>query len=95
MISADDTEWANLYELGEPQSRVASPRNSSGGFPQTADGSKAENKQALDSQNALKVLPFEFIALEACLEAACSCLDNEVLYAYINKTTHRHTLTSI
>lgn len=33
-----------------------------------------------DEENAhsLKLLPFEFVALEACLEAACSSLDDEV-----------------
>jgi hypothetical protein len=29
-------------------------------------------------ENGPKVLPFEFRALEACLEAACSCLESEV-----------------
>ncbi|XP_047179409.1 magnesium transporter MRS2-F-like, partial [Vigna umbellata] len=28
--------------------------------------------------DAIKILPFEFVALEACLEAACSVLENEV-----------------
>ncbi|XP_059647896.1 magnesium transporter MRS2-3 [Cornus florida] len=77
MVDVDDTDWTNLYDLGEPQSGVVSPPNVSGGFPQTVEGGKAEGKPALDNQDGLKVLPFEFIALEACLEAACSCLDNE------------------
>jgi hypothetical protein len=56
-----------LYDLGEAQSRTGSSLNFSPG------------KQALlDDQDGMKVLPFEFVALEACLEAACSCLENEV-----------------
>ncbi|KAE8008133.1 hypothetical protein FH972_004673 [Carpinus fangiana] len=76
----DDTNWSNLYDLGEPQSRTGSPQDFSGGFPQFQDQDeegKAEMKQVLDNQDGLKVLPFEFVALEACLEAACSCLENE------------------
>lgn len=30
-----------------------------------------------EQQDRLQTLPFEFVALEACLEAACSCLDDE------------------
>lgn len=30
------------------------------------------------SARGSRALPFEFIALEACLEAACTCLENEV-----------------
>lgn len=39
---------------------------------------KAEEKQGLENPDGSKILPFEFVALEACLEAACSCLENEV-----------------
>lgn len=72
-----------MYDLGEPQSRTGSPQTFSGGFPQFQDQDedeegKAEVKQGLDNQDGLKVLPFEFVALEACLEAACSCLESEV-----------------
>lgn len=35
-------------------------------------------KQALENREGLKLPPFEFVALEACLEAACSCLEFEV-----------------
>lgn len=43
------------------------------------DEDEATGKQGLEeNRDALKVLPFEFVALEACLEAACSCLENEV-----------------
>ncbi|KAI7990624.1 Magnesium transporter MRS2-3 [Camellia lanceoleosa] len=76
-VNADDTDWTNLYDLVEPHSRLNSPQKFSRGFPPKDDEGKVDGKQTLEKQDALKVLPFEFIALEACLEAACSCLDNE------------------
>ncbi|KAF3435573.1 hypothetical protein FNV43_RR22662 [Rhamnella rubrinervis] len=78
--NGDDTNWSNLYDLEEPQSRSLSPEDSGGGFPQFQnqnEESKGEGKEGLQNQDGLKVLPFEFVALEACLEAACSCLENE------------------
>ncbi|KAL8139727.1 hypothetical protein V2J09_005748 [Rumex salicifolius] len=42
-----------------------------------ASENQGENKQDFKSPDGVKVLPFEFIALEACLEAACSSLDSE------------------
>ncbi|XP_022726328.1 magnesium transporter MRS2-3-like [Durio zibethinus] len=50
--------------------RISQPRN------QDEEG-KAEEKQGLENPNGSKILPLEFVALEACLEAACSCLENE------------------
>ncbi|KAK9287006.1 hypothetical protein L1049_015414 [Liquidambar formosana] len=38
---------------------------------------ETDGEQAFGNEDELKVLPFEFVTLEACLEAACSCLDNE------------------
>ncbi|KAH7865960.1 hypothetical protein Vadar_013634 [Vaccinium darrowii] len=76
-FNADDTDWTNLYDLVEPQSRSNSPQKFSAGFPGKEDEGKVEGRGAFDKQDGLKVLPFEFIALEACLEAACSCLENE------------------
>ncbi|KAK3193067.1 hypothetical protein Dsin_024377 [Dipteronia sinensis] len=76
---ADDTNWTNLYDLEEAQSRPSTPK-SSGGFSQFEDRNeenKADGKQSLENRDGSKVLPFEFVALEACLEAACSCLENE------------------
>ncbi|XP_019059593.1 PREDICTED: magnesium transporter MRS2-3 [Tarenaya hassleriana] len=40
---------------------------------------KTDAKQGLENQDGSKVLPFEFVALEACLEAACSSLEHEAL----------------
>ncbi len=67
-----------MYDLGEPQSKAGSPLNFS---PGDEEG-KEEGKQDLDNQDGMKVLPFEFVALEACLEAACSCLEIEVKIHY-------------
>lgn len=52
----------NSYDLGEPQSKA------------TYSSSRIHS---LNSRDGLKLLQFEFIALEACLEAACSSLDKE------------------
>lgn len=79
-VNADNTDWTNLYDLEDSQSRPASPPKISGSFPDNENGSMQDGKQALENRDGLKLLPFEFIALEACLEAACSCLDNEVCH---------------
>ncbi|KAK3035700.1 hypothetical protein RJ639_033402 [Escallonia herrerae] len=76
-VTPENVDWTNLYDLEAPQSRDASPPNFSGSFPENGEEGKADEKQDLNKQDGLKLLPFEFIALEACLEAACSCLDNE------------------
>ncbi|KAK6945965.1 hypothetical protein RJ641_013509 [Dillenia turbinata] len=78
--NGNDTSWTNSYDFKEPRSAEASPTNLSGGFPQPQEADeegKAEGKQGVENRDGLKVLPFEFIALEACLEAACSCLESE------------------
>lgn len=72
-----DSSWNDLYDLEVPKSRGNSPRSFSGGFGETDEEGKLSGKQAIGNQDGLKVLPFEFVALEACLEAACSCLENE------------------
>ncbi|XAR72980.1 hypothetical protein NMG60_11019813 [Bertholletia excelsa] len=76
-VADDDTNWANLYDMEGPMSRSDSPQNFSGGFPAKDEEGEVDRKQALENQDGSKVLPFEFIALEACLEAACTCLENE------------------
>ncbi|KAA3488614.1 magnesium transporter MRS2-3 [Gossypium australe] len=38
---------------------------------------RGEEKQGVEAQEGTKTLPFEFVALEACLEAACGCLESE------------------
>ncbi|KAI4298585.1 hypothetical protein L6164_032125 [Bauhinia variegata] len=77
----DDSNWKKLYDSEELQSRDVSPRESTMGFMQLPDQDeegKAEGKQELQNRDGImKLLPFEFVALEACLEAACSVLENE------------------
>lgn len=73
----NNADWTNLYDLEEPQSEEVSPPNLSASF-RSIDENKADGKQlAGENRDGPKLLPFEFVALEACLEAACSCLDNE------------------
>lgn len=67
--NGDGSNGKNLYELDIPQSRVSENRDES---------SKVEGKRDIENQDGSAVLPFEFVALEACLEAACSCLETEV-----------------
>ncbi|KAI3707959.1 hypothetical protein L2E82_36921 [Cichorium intybus] len=68
---SDDTDWRNVYDLGEPQPKGVTPES-------TPSQQKSEEVQPyIDSRDGLKHLRFEFIALESCLEAACSSLDNE------------------
>ena len=78
--NSEITDWTSLYDLDDSQSRPASPSKLSRSFPKMDEDSEKDEKQALDNRDGLKLLPFEFIALEACLEAACSCLDNEVCH---------------
>ncbi|KAK4777568.1 hypothetical protein SAY87_017755 [Trapa incisa] len=76
----DDSKWTNLYGLEESQSRPVSPPYSPGGFSQLEDqdeDGRSDAKQVNENRDGLKIPPFEFVALEACLEAACSCLENE------------------
>ncbi|XP_010691547.2 magnesium transporter MRS2-3 [Beta vulgaris subsp. vulgaris] len=77
---ADNTEWRDLYDLEEPPSTDASPDDPCGFPPRqgmTDEKGDLEEKEDLKKRDGVKVLPFEFIALEACLEAACSSLDIE------------------
>ncbi|KAL2928599.1 Magnesium transporter MRS2-3 [Bienertia sinuspersici] len=78
---ADNSEWTDLYDLEEPRSTDVSPTDESCGFPprqgMNDEKETIEEKEDLKNKDGVKVLPFEFIALEACLEAACSSLDNE------------------
>ncbi|KAL8223853.1 hypothetical protein R6Q57_019328 [Mikania cordata] len=79
MVGGADTGWTHLYDLGEPRSREVSPLRvaSSISAPESGEEVKADGKHSFDKRDGPKLLPFEFIALEACLEAACSSLDNE------------------
>lgn len=74
----ENANWTNLYDLEGPQSRPVSPEDSSKNFPNKEEGEKADGKEQSENRDGPKLLPFEFVLLEACLEAACSCLDSEV-----------------
>ncbi|KAL6012948.1 Magnesium transporter MRS2-3 [Asimina triloba] len=82
-MSGGDEDWRNPYDSEEPRSEMVSPNfshglNDLGDLPrhqEMNEKSKADGKPGFD--NGPRILPFEFIALETCLEAACSCLDNE------------------
>ncbi|XP_010273130.1 PREDICTED: magnesium transporter MRS2-3 [Nelumbo nucifera] len=79
-VSGHNGDWAGLYDTEELRSRTISPPNYSGGFLQfheAGEEGKVDARQGLGNRDGPRVLPFEFIALEACLEAACSCLDSE------------------
>ncbi|KAG1368525.1 putative magnesium transporter MRS2-3 [Cocos nucifera] len=75
-------DWTNVCDLGEPKSRTASPPQGSddleypGSLHVESETDEKEKREEISS-NGPRDLPFEFIALEACLEAACSCLENE------------------
>ncbi|KAG8650581.1 magnesium transporter MRS2-3 isoform X3 [Manihot esculenta] len=77
--NGDDSNWKNLYNPEDPQSRE-NLKNFAGGFLDSQDqdeGGKLDGKPGLENRDGPNVLPFEFVALEACLEGACSCLENE------------------
>jgi hypothetical protein len=71
----------NVYELEKMQLSVGNSQTLSKRFSKFKDQDesiKMEEQHEVDSQDGLKVLPLEFVALEACLEATCSRLDSEV-----------------
>lgn len=73
---ARDSESTNMNSGGLPQTLLFSESN----VPKTSDqkgkGLKSELTCSVNG-NGPKILPFEFRALEACLEAACRCLETE------------------
>ncbi|PWA66406.1 magnesium transporter 4 [Artemisia annua] len=72
-----DTDWTHLYDLGDPRSRDVSPTRVATDIPENGHEVKADGKHSFDKRDGPKLLPFEFVALEACLEAACGSLENE------------------
>ncbi|KAJ0963347.1 hypothetical protein J5N97_028469 [Dioscorea zingiberensis] len=81
-----NTDWTDGYDSEEPQSRMKSPPHGSGDDQAVGKKREGGEKSDLVDSNGPKVLPFEFIALESCLEAACSCLENET--ATLEKEAH-------
>lgn len=66
---------------GEPHTRTDTAQGETGtpqSFGDQGSEAKKDAKQSLENQDGSKVLPFEFVALEACLEAASSSLESEV-----------------
>ncbi|EEF40343.1 RNA splicing protein mrs2, mitochondrial, putative [Ricinus communis] len=72
----NDANWTPSFDPEEPQLR-ASTKNFTGAFEDRNEGGKVDGKPDLEYRDGSNVLPFEFVALEACLEAACGCLENE------------------
>ena len=61
------------------KSRIGSSQRFSKRFSKFMDQDESiKMEDEVESKDGSEVLPFEFVALEACLEAACSCLENEV-----------------
>jgi ankyrin repeat protein len=71
----------NLYEMIKLKSKTGTSQTFSNGisrFKHQDESSKLEEKLDVKNQDESNVLPFEFVALEACLEAVCNCLESEV-----------------
>ncbi|KAL9404636.1 hypothetical protein Peur_001608 [Populus x canadensis] len=60
-----DHSKANPYHVEEPESKGLSPENFPEGFSHYQDCNEGA-KQGLENRDGSKVLPFEFVALEAC-----------------------------
>nr|XP_043630114.1 magnesium transporter MRS2-3-like [Erigeron canadensis] len=75
--TSDDTEWQNLYDLGEPLPKGLGSPSISATSRGKSEEVKTDRTCSFDRADGLKLLRFEFVALEACIEAACSSLDNE------------------
>lgn len=66
--------WTDFYGSKEPE------QEDGGDQIYTYQQKKEEwnTEETGENEHALKILPFEFVALEACLQATCSSLDDEV-----------------
>ncbi|KAH6797427.1 magnesium transporter 4 [Perilla frutescens var. hirtella] len=71
--------WTNFYNTEEPQSMVdGRDQIYTGRFHAKNEDGNADREQHVgDNTHGLKLLPFEFVALETCLDATCSSLDDE------------------
>ncbi|KAL3538785.1 hypothetical protein ACH5RR_002151 [Cinchona calisaya] len=68
----------DLHNLEEPQSRASNASTYSRRFLDKDEGQGDSKQHIAQEQDGSKLPPFEFVVLEACLESACSCLDDEV-----------------
>ncbi|KAK4563410.1 hypothetical protein RGQ29_005790 [Quercus rubra] len=68
----------NIHELEDLKSRIGSSQRFSKRFSKFMDQDESiKMEDEVESKDGSEVLPFEFVALEACLEATCSRLDSE------------------
>ncbi|KAI7757460.1 hypothetical protein M8C21_003192, partial [Ambrosia artemisiifolia] len=78
IANPDDTDRRNIYDLRERRLKEVSPPSVSTINHDRIDQQfNTDGTPSLNSQDGLKLLRFEFVALEACIEAACSSLDQE------------------
>ncbi|MED6217745.1 Magnesium transporter MRS2-3 [Stylosanthes scabra] len=79
--ASDDSKLGKVYESEEAQSRERKGEDGDEDEDPNPDPdpeAKGQSKQNdIQDGDGMKILPFEFVALEACLEAACSVLENE------------------
>ncbi|RYR66367.1 hypothetical protein Ahy_A03g012362 [Arachis hypogaea] len=74
--ASDDFKLSKVYDSEEGQSREGQDEDEDP--DPVGEQVKAQSKQnGIQNGDGMKILPFEFVALEACLEAACSVLENE------------------
>ncbi|KAL1355425.1 hypothetical protein HN51_007464 [Arachis hypogaea] len=74
--ASDDSKPSKMYDSEEGQSREGQDEDEDP--DPVGEQVKAQSKQnGIQNGDGMKILPFEFVALEACLEAACSVLENE------------------
>ncbi|XP_031483606.1 magnesium transporter MRS2-3 isoform X2 [Nymphaea colorata] len=72
--SGDAAEWQSGYDSTvSPNNAYVNLNTGYGG----EDGKGEGRLPVFENSDGSRLLPFEFIALEACLEAACSCLETE------------------
>ncbi|KAM4088641.1 hypothetical protein ACJW30_07G086800 [Castanea mollissima] len=68
----------NIHESEDLKSRIGSSQRFSKRFSKFTDQDESiKMEDEVESKDGSEVLPFEFVALEACLEATCSRLDSE------------------
>jgi len=80
-LSAHEANIEAMLEASKPEAQNGTTAVAST-FPnisQLQTGFKEDTGSPGPTRGGPNILPFEFRALEACLEAACSSLDNEVL----------------
>ncbi|PWA52238.1 magnesium transporter MRS2-D [Artemisia annua] len=74
--NSDDKDWTHLYDLGEPKPEGVTPPSVSTTSREKNEEVKPNGLHSLDSRG-VRLIRFEFVALEGCIEAACSSLDKE------------------